>query len=523
MKNQRPCASRVASRMAFRITRPLRLAAAALTLAAASSLGAAAGSGASAPPSGGPALAPTAALASTQAPVASSAGQAAGLQGGSAEEAGLPEAPRGEMSFASFRRSRPELSSPTKPEPAAEEDYGIPMPWDEDSFKDFRESYLSAGGKDWLADIMGRAEPYFPYIAERLRFYGLPDELAYLPVIESEYSPRAVSRSGASGLWQFMRNSIGGYGIRIDEWVDERRDFMKSTEAALKKLADNYESFGDWPLALAAYNAGFGSISRAEKRALAQRAAEIKEGKTPPELTAKGYVDFWELRRRGLLSAETRSYVPKFLAVASILRHSVRNGLPASWEDPEDWESVETQRSVDIVLLADAAKIPLSELKEGNAELRYSVTPPYSGYRIKVPAGSATAVRAALSDPALKLIRYYLHTVRSGDTLSAIAKHYGTPLNMITEANPGLKPSLLRIGKVIVVPALKEAGPMPAAPKPVDTELDFSGSYTVAKGDTLWSISLRYSVQPELLAEKNGLTLSSVIHEGSALRVPILK
>jgi membrane-bound lytic murein transglycosylase D len=448
-----------------------------------------------------------------------SAGAAAAAQ----PETLAPAAPQGEMSLASFRRSRPELAAPPTPACAEEEEYSIPMPWDEESFKEFREAYLSAGGKSWLSAIMSRAEPYLPYIAERVRFYGLPDELAYLPVIESEYSPRAVSRSGASGLWQFMRNSIGGYGISIDDWVDERRDFMKSTEAALGKLADNYEYFGDWPLALAAYNAGLGSVSRAEKKALAQRAAEAREGKALPDLTSKGFADYWELRRRGLLSKETKSYVPKFLAVASILRYSARNGLPVSWEDPKGWETVETRRAVDLVLLADAAKIPLADLKEGNAELRYTVTPPYSGYRIKVPAESASAVKTALLDPSLKLIRYYLHTVRSGDTLSAIAKHYGTPLNMITEANPGLKPSLLRIGKVIVVPALKEAGPMPSAPKPADSRLDFSGSYTVSRGDTLWSISLRYSVQPELLADKNGLSLSSVIHEGMKLRVPIVK
>ena len=87
---------------------------------------------------------------------------------------------------------------------------------------------------------MARAKPFLPYIEERIRFYGLPDELAFLPVIESEYSPRNVSKSGAAGLWQFMRNSIAGYGMRIDDWVDERRDFMKSTDGALRKLADNY-------------------------------------------------------------------------------------------------------------------------------------------------------------------------------------------------------------------------------------------------------------------------------------------
>lgn len=385
------------------------------------------------------------------------------------------------------------------------EHFSIPIPWGEPSFESFRTAYLTEGGRKWLGAVMERARPYMAYIAERVRYYGLPDELAFLPVIESEFSPKAVSKSGATGLWQFMRNSIGGYGIRIDDWVDERRDFMKSTDAALRKLADNYAAFGDWNLALAAYNSGLGAVTRALKK------ADPAQGR-----------DYWSLRRQGLLAAETTSYVPKFLAVVAILSYPRRNGLEPGWNDGSAWESLELRRSVDLCLLADAAGLPVSALKAGNAELRYTVTPPWSGYRIKVPAESADAVRAALDDPSLKLLRYYLHKVRSGDTLSAIARHYGTPQAMIVQANPGMKADLLRLGQVIVIPALKEAAPMQAAASD-DAKLDFSGSYAVVKGDTLWSISLRYDVQPEVLAEKNGLSLTSVIREGMVLRVPIIK
>jgi len=383
--------------------------------------------------------------------------------------------------------------------------FSIPIPWGEPSFEAFRTAYLSEGGRKWLAAVMERARPYMAYIAERVRYYGLPDELVYLHVIESEYSPKAVSRSGATGLWQFMRNSIGGYGIRIDDWVDERRDFMKSTDAALRKLADNYAAFGDWNLALAAYNSGLGAVTRALRK------ADADKGK-----------DYWSLRKQGLLAAETTSYVPKFLAVVTILSYPRRNGLDVDWDEGGAWESLELRKSVDLCLLADAAGIPLADLKAGNAELRYTVTPPWSGYRIKVPAGSADAVKAALDDPSLKLLRYYLHKVSSGDTLSAIARHYGTPQSMIVQANPGMKPDLLRLGQVIVIPALKDAAPMQSAASD-DAKLDFSGSYSVVKGDTLWSISLRYNVQPEVLAGKNGLSLTSVIREGMVLHVPIIK
>lgn len=399
----------------------------------------------------------------------------------------------------------PDTAMAAPPTCPPDEYFSIPIPWGEPSFESFRAAYLSEGGRKWLAAVMERAKPYMAYIAERVRYYGLPDELVYLPVIESEYSPKAVSKSGATGLWQFMRNSIGGYGIRIDDWVDERRDFMKSTDAALRKLADNYAAFGDWNLALAAYNSGLGAVTRALKK------ADADKGR-----------DYWALRKQGLLAAETTSYVPKFLAVVTILSYPRRNGLEVGWDGGEAWESLELRKSVDLCLLADAAGIPLSELKAGNAELRYTVTPPWTGYRIKVPSGSAEAVRTALDDPSLKLLRYYLHKVSSGDTLSAIARHYGTPQAMIVQANPGMKPDLLRLGQVIVIPALKDAAPMQAASSD-DGKLDFSGSYTVVKGDTLWSISLRYNVQPEVLAEKNGLSLTSVIREGMVLRVPIIR
>ncbi len=388
---------------------------------------------------------------------------------------------------------------------AEEARYGIAMPWGEPRFESFRAAYLSEGGRSWLEAIRKRAEAFLPYIMERIRFYNLPEELAFLPVIESEFSPKAVSRSGATGLWQFMKNSIGGYNIHIDDWVDERRDFMKSTDAALRKLADNYAYFGDWHLALAAYNAGLGAISRAIKKA------------------GGGSVDYWLLRERGLLSKETSNYVPKFLAAASILRYPARHGLSIAWPSPTEWAALETARPVDLVLLAQETGIPLELLKTANAELRYTVTPPYAGYKLKVPADQAAATRALLDDPARKLVRYYLHKVRSGDTLSALARHYGTPLALITQANPGLRPDLLKIGQVIVIPALKDIGPPPSPPKPESAGLSFNGTYVVKKGDTLWSIALRHEVQPEVLAEINGLGLDSVIREGMSLRVPILE
>ncbi|HPE89039.1 MAG TPA: LysM peptidoglycan-binding domain-containing protein [Spirochaetales bacterium] len=394
------------------------------------------------------------------------------------------------------------LGAPAYEHHAGPERYALELPYGEPQFERFRASYLSAGGRQWLEAVGERSRPYASYVLERIRYYGLPEELFYLPFIESEYSPRAVSRSGASGLWQFMRNSVGGYDMRIDDWVDERRDFMKSTDGALRKLLSNYERFGDWPLAIAAYNCGAGAMDRAIK-------------------AAGGVRDYWALRERGLLPPETASYVPKFLAVVSVAMHGGRNGLEPSWTPSVEWARVPLDRPVDLAMLASASGAPLELLKAGNPELRYGVTPPEGRYAVKVPAGYEEAVRAAVASRDA-LMNVYMHVVASGDTVSALAKHYEVSVAMIAKMNPGLDPGRIRIGQRIVIPAFKDKRPYVSAPK-ADDGAAFDGSYVVMKGDTLWAISLKYNVQPEVLAARNGLSLDGVLREGLSLIVPILE
>lgn len=385
---------------------------------------------------------------------------------------------------------------------AGPERFELQIPYGEPQFERFRASYLTAGGRKWLEAVAERSRPFASYILERIRYYGVPEELFYLPFIESEYSAKAVSRSGAAGLWQFMRNSVGGYDMRMDDWIDERRDFMKSTDAALRKLAYNHDRFGDWLLALAAYNCGAGAMDRA-----------IKAG--------GGVRDYWVLREGGFLPKETASYIPKFLAVVSIAMHGGRNGLTPSWTPSVEWTRVSLDRPVDIAMLASIAGVPYDLIKAGNPELRYGVTPPEGAYALKVPTSHEASVKAALASRKT-LMSVYMHSVRSGDTVSALAQHYEVSVAMITRMNPGLVPNKIRIGQSIVIPAFKDKKPYAGAARPADT-LAYTGAYTVIKGDTLWSLSLRYSVQPEVLAEKNGMTLSSVLREGMTLVVPILE
>jgi membrane-bound lytic murein transglycosylase D len=346
---------------------------------------------------------------------------------------------------------------------------------------------------------MERSSPYIGFIRGEIAARGLPPELVYLPVIESAYVSTAVSRSGAAGLWQFMRNSIAPFDIRVTDWMDERRDFWKSTVGALSKLEENYRFFGDWPLALAAYNAGLGAVRRT--------------------IAGAGTGDYWLLSERKLLKSETIQYVPRFLAVAHILSNPRRFGIDKIWPEDPQWTRVPVGRAVDLDLLAEYAGIDGDDLKKANRELFYAVTPPDPGYHLKVRAGDAPAVEETLKRTDLVFIKYYFYTVRSGDTLSAIGRHYGVSADQIVSANPGTQPRYLKIGTRLIIPALKEAGPY--QPPPRNAEPSFTGNHLVKRGESLWSISLAYNVAPEALADANGMGLNDTLREGRSLKIPI--
>jgi membrane-bound lytic murein transglycosylase D len=382
-------------------------------------------------------------------------------------------------------------------------EFDIPMPWGQQEFEKFRASFLTPGGRKWLTAVMQNSLAYLDYVEERIETYGLPKELAFLPVIESEYSPYAVSRSGATGIWQFMKNSIAGYGLSISDWTDDRKDFMKSTDAALRKLRDNNSVLNDWLLALAAYNAGVGAVTRAIRS------------------TNSETVDFWYLYDRKILSKEPMSYIPKFLAVASILRYPELHGFPGEWGDRHAWETIETTRQVDMNILAQKAKIPLEVLKKGNAELKYHITPPSSSHVVKVPAPMADTARAILSDTSSPLFKYDIYTVKSGDTMSEIAQRFGTPLAIILQANPGVRADRIRIGQALVIPHLPGRSVAKSQNSPGES-LNFSSSYTVKSGDTLWDIAIRFGISPEVLADKNGISMNSTLRIGQRLKVPPL-
>jgi membrane-bound lytic murein transglycosylase D len=364
------------------------------------------------------------------------------------------------------------------------------------------DQYSSPGGIAWLNTVINRGSPYISFIQEEIKKMDLPPELVYLPVIESAYNATAVSRSGAAGLWQFMKNSMGPFDMKVNDWMDERLDFWKSTQGALRKLNENYRTLGDWPLALAAYNAGLGGVSRVVART--------------------GLRDYWALCERKELRSETIHYVPKFLAAAYILSRPRRFGINW-WPEKTEWTRVAAGRSADLEVIAREAGLDADVLKAANRELRFNVCPPDSAYFLKVPAEYAETVQAVLENKDLRLIRYHYYTIKYGDTLSALSAHYGVSVDLIQGANPGIQSRYLQIGQRVQIPAFKDVSPYTgkSGARTGEAPLSFTGSHLVKKGETLWAIALAYDVDPEVLADVNGMELNETLREGRSLKTPI--
>jgi membrane-bound lytic murein transglycosylase D len=327
-------------------------------------------------------------------------------------------------------------TDPTAPLPPAQghlgvEMYSMPMS-DEDIIGRFVDGFL-AGRKDWLQAVLDRSVGYRAVIARAIADKGLPRELMYLPAVESGFQARATSPRGAAGLWQLMRNTASPYGLRMDQWVDERRDFWKSTDASLDKLKDNYRAFDDWYMALAAYNCGVGKLSGIVRRSPGS--------------------DYWTLRRKGVLPRETAAFVPQFLALSRILSYPGRYGLALDWDPAPEWERIQLDRCVDLRILSRACGVPVEVLATANPELNFPLTPPASyAYQLKVPAQYVTAVKEALQNATMPLQEFRVHVIVAGDTLSEMAQSYGVSVEMIQEFNPRLSPRALRLGAQVLIP-----------------------------------------------------------------------
>lgn len=355
--------------------------------------------------------------------------------------------------------------------------------------------------RDRLVAALERAARLLPLIRSELQKLGLPQDLAYLPLVESAFQTRARSRAKAMGLWQFMVGTARLYQLRCDPLVDERLDPYRSTRAALAHLADLYATFGDWELALAAYNSGPGRVEKALRR-------------------AKGAKDFWNIRK--FLPRETRNYVPAFWAALIVVKQRDRFGLPTFPEQPWCRELVPVEGALDLEVLAEKGQWDLETLRELNPALTRGITPPAGVYEVAVPCGLGEQARGVIASiPPSERVKRLYYTVRAGDTLAAIARRYGVSVETLVAANNIKNPRALRIGQELLVPkngwsptsavAEKRQAPRPRAESPRNPL-----RYRVKPGDTLYSIARRHGLTVEAIRARNNLS-GTVIRPGDVL------
>ena len=361
--------------------------------------------------------------------------------------------------------------------------------------------------RPWLELVGGRAAPVATHISMELRRRGLPEELVLLPAIESEYRSSAVSNRGAAGIWQLMPATARSLGLVIDELRDDRRDFWLATEAALTVLTQNRRILGNWDLAVAAYNAGPSRIREA--------------------VALTGSRDFWELRSRGLLPRQTAEFVPRFYGlVLAARRLQLQAGAPPNGP----WSRLPTPLGVDIRIIARLADVPVDALMAANTELRYALTPDDANgapYLLKVPERYRVAVAQVLEQRAEELVRLHLYRIRSGDTLSELGVAFGIPVSLVRRYNPGLQPRRLSVGAPLLLP-VRDGIDADAALRSVrrlretvaTAPADWSGSYVVKRGDSLWTIGRRHGTSAEQLAAANGIRPEALLYPETVLVVP---
>lgn len=346
--------------------------------------------------------------------------------------------------------------------------------------------YFTTTGKGFLLETFKRAGRYRPMIERIFREEGVPQDLIYVAQAESGFEPRALSHAGARGMWQFMPVGAHDYGLQRNEWVDEREDPEKSTRAAARDLKDLYREFGDWYLALAAYNSGDGTIGRAVART--------------------GYADFWELYRLGVLPRETRNYIPIIVATALIAKNPQQYGLNKIVEDkPETYDTVKLHGSVDLSLAAECAGTSVSALRRLNPSLLRLATPP-GDFALHLPTGTASRFTAALAlVPAGKRDQWHFHRAAAGESLAAIARHFHTTAAQIADANHLQEDAGLHDGQPLVIP-------VSARHTRAEAHLV---RYRIRRGDTLGRIAHRFHVSTAQLRAWNHLHSSrlTVGHE----------
>jgi len=353
--------------------------------------------------------------------------------------------------------------------------------------------------KQFFIESYQRSGRYRQHIVAALKEAGLPEELSWLPLIESGFKVKALSRSRALGLWQFIPSTGYKFGLKRDKLVDERMDPIKSTQAAIDYLKELHAIFGDWTTVLAAYNCGEGRVLKVIRR------------------QNVNYLDnFWDLYER--LPRETARYVPRFLATLHILDHPEKYGMNLSDLDiPQQYETVTIEKQVHLKDVARSIAVEETVLSELNPELRYKISPEGS-YPLKVPPYKSSILLTQLdkipaSTPPQRA--YVYHRVRSGQTLSLIAKRYRTSVSMIMRANNLRRSNYIVAGRLLKIPQRGYRYHPPKVPLP---KYGSRVVHVVKKGDSLWTIAKQFGTTTKNIQDLNHLRTTN-LHKGQKLTI----
>jgi membrane-bound lytic murein transglycosylase D len=352
--------------------------------------------------------------------------------------------------------------------------------------------------REWFAAALERGGRYLPRIREVFAAEGVPQDLAYLALVESAFKTSALSRAKAKGVWQFMPATGKRFGLQQDWWVDERSNPEKSTRAAAQYLKLLHDLFGDWNLAMAAYNAGEGRVMRS--------------------LDRTGASDFWALARAEVLARETRNYVPMIHAAILVAKAPEKYGFDVTPEPLLTYEKVPVRDAVDLRVIAECVGTSLDNVRLLNPELRRLATPANRPFEVKVPKGAAGTLSQCLRDlPDEKRVAFRTHTVARGQTLSSVARMYGAKAADIASANGLGSGKRLARGTELIIPVstraastVRTAAVAPDTARARTTTADLSErkaslSYTVQQGDTLTSIASRFRTTVRQLMAWNKL------------------